>query len=375
VAWPANERNETSKGKERPFSQVEEAGGAPHGVAHAPEVASLECASGAFHDRRRRRSAPRGHLVRRHHGLAVVVLVVRGMQLRFAAAPVRRRHRLGPGRHGDGGRLVARARGVLLLWARGGRDGRGGRVVVVGVGEERGQPHAAGGEVAGRRGNRPPEAGGRGRSRGRRGGRGGRGRGGRAAGGPDDVALVELQLLDAVGLGAGVVGLLEQAEEAERRGGSGHAATRRGHGRRQCRARLSSLVAGARVWSWSWRSPLALRCASRVSASALGALLLAGCGRQWWRWRAWAVNYWGVMATRGVARRWRPRVERSCARRGVCGGVCCGRYPAFRGYGPEIWNHSIRESQPLPREIGSAGTGGTRHCWRRQQRKLTATDQ
>jgi hypothetical protein len=91
-----------------------------------------------------------------------------------------------------------------------------GRVVV--VGEERVQPHAAGGEVAGRRGNRPPEAGGRER-------RGGReGRGGRA-GGSDDVALVELQRLDAVGLGAGVVGLLEQAEEAERRGGSGHAAT------------------------------------------------------------------------------------------------------------------------------------------------------
>jgi hypothetical protein len=116
--------------------------------------------------------------------------------------------------------------------------------------------------------------------------------------------------------------------------------------------------------------------ALRVAGFGLcfGSVIIGGlrCGRQWWRWRAWAVNYWGVMATRGVARRWRPRVERSCARRGVCGGVCCGRYPAFRGYGPEIWNHSIRASQPLPREIGSAGTGGTRHCWRRQQRKIDA---
>lgn len=213
------ERSETSKGKERPLSQVEEAGGAPHGVAHAPEVAALERAAGAFHHRRRRGGAPRGHLVRRHHGLAVVVRG--GLQLRFAAAPVRRGHRLGPRRHGDGGRLVVRLRGVLPLRARDGRDGRGGRVRVVVVGEERGQAHAARcGEVAGRRGDGPPEAGG---GRGRRGGRGGGGRGGRAGGGgggPDDVALVELQLLDAVGAG-GVVGLLEQAEEAEGRGGGG----------------------------------------------------------------------------------------------------------------------------------------------------------
>jgi hypothetical protein len=222
ATWPekerkrnGTERNGTSKGKGRPFSQVEEAGGAPDGVAHAAEVAALERAADAFHHRRRRGGAPRGHLVRRHHGLAVIVTVVgRGLQqLRFPAAPVRRRlHRLGPGRHGDGSRAVVRLRGALLLLslrARDDGDGRGGRrPLVVVVGEQRGQPHAARGEVAGgRRGDRPPQAGGRGR----RGGR--RGRGGRAGGGgPDDVALVELQLL-----GAGVVGLLEQAEEAEGR--------------------------------------------------------------------------------------------------------------------------------------------------------------
>jgi hypothetical protein len=55
---------ETSKGQAgragHPSSQVEEAGGAPHGVAHAAEVAALERPPGAFHHGRGRRGRGRG---------------------------------------------------------------------------------------------------------------------------------------------------------------------------------------------------------------------------------------------------------------------------------------------------------------------------
>jgi hypothetical protein len=196
----------------RPSSQVEEAGGAPHGVAHAAEVAALERAPGTLHHRSRRGRAARGHLMRRHDRLAVVVI---GLQLS-------RRPPLGPGRDGDWSRLVERLRRGRAppLGSRRDGDGCSGGVV---VGEKRGQAGAGGEVMAGRRRRGgAAEAGGRGRRGRRRGGRGCRGRrggGGGAGRRPDDVALVEL--LDAV-----VVGLLEQAEEAERRGGGGDPAVR-----------------------------------------------------------------------------------------------------------------------------------------------------
>jgi hypothetical protein len=80
-----------------------------------------------------------------------------------------------------------------------------------------------------------------------------------------------------------------------------------------------------------------------------------------------AVNYWGVMATRRVARRSAASVSSARARVGIVLVVRCSLRAVAQLSDDLYPNPGII---PLPREIGSAAIAGTRHGWRRQQGKI-----